>query len=850
MPSKSCPLSKLDRQRETDVKQVSLRLMTNLFERPNPAAPPSGNRACSTLVAFGDNVVAGICGSGSRPKGRNAGKLVSEIMRRLARDFPTATADGRRIVESLVWPFVARVSRRDTWYSDKDYARFYKCVRLMAKRIYGHDKPGSVAQKYVKYWCDWYLHVCMRNIEDYPVDSAFERVPLFSGFLLTFVKRACARYDLSFIASLQKGSKRMWLSLDDVCKFASLAKHKERMQQGAKTPDSIVETIKSVSRRLFQGDGVESKFMPSSSACLQASVADGGALSIFKQFSPDLSVGLVSVNTSLERWRASEHARALEECRRTVEQAGVSRLNTVDVIAIAEPGKFRIITKMDGYLVSALQPIQGYGLQCWKNSGVSTMKDEDLTGRVDALFRVDVSGGDVCAYQAQLISESWGLLASVDYEAATDLLNKDATLAAMTGMEGHRLYQLMRLSFGRGIARYRDKPRVRVVGGKSVPVMGKDGPKYDVTEVAIGEGKGQLMGHPCSFALLCTINLAVWEHALKLYLEDLRCYTDREVRGIIKILRRLVIVNGDDMLFRCDQRLFEHFRDTAAAVGFKFSAGKNYLSSTACLINSQYFKIGDRKAHRVGYLNMKLVTGHNLKNGDGDVLPTQIGKELAKMVQLCPWSACSVPTAFARFNKDLARFGFRPNWFMPVELGGFGYEGGPVPPRYTVEQRRVAAQFVNNGDLSLYRKIGAATKITKRFKGAMGNWAWIEAGPLQEHESTDSDPWTGRLAYIERAMNAGSNTNIENVSVPRRIRRDHRLKPMSLQTIDDYRRRRKVRLHGPVVPPLQNLRNKCTWALYASQAEFLFTRSKTFNRVDNLFEFVNRYGWADILGYT
>jgi len=110
------------------------------------------------------------------------------------------------------------------------------------------------------------------------------------------------------------------------------------------------------------------------------------------------------------------------------------------------------------------------------------------------------------------------------------------------------------------------------------------------------------MGHPLSFPLLCVTNLAVYFHSVKLWKEkltrrllkhcrgfDRRQLIRRELARRAKILRQNVLVNGDDILFKCDDLLFDIFRETAASCGLKISQGKNYRSKLLCMINSQLF---------------------------------------------------------------------------------------------------------------------------------------------------------------------------------------------------------------------------------------------------------------------
>jgi hypothetical protein len=96
------------------------------------------------------------------------------------------------------------------------------------------------------------------------------------------------------------------------------------------------------------------------------------------------------------------------------------------------------------------------------------------------------------------------------------------------------------------------------------------------------------------------------------------------------------------------------------------------------MINSQLFEVRGSHMQRVGYLNQRLLFGNNIKEATSTT-PVMIAQSLNEMVRYCPWAACSIPFAMGRF--DLSWFGrFRPNWYVPVHLGGIGLNRsiGPV----------------------------------------------------------------------------------------------------------------------------------------------------------------------------
>jgi hypothetical protein len=284
-----------------------------------------------------------------------------------------------------------------------------------------------------------------------------------------------------------------------------------------------------------------------------------------------------------------------------------------------------------------------------------------------------------------------------------------------------------------------------------------------------------------------------------------------------------VIVNGDDMLFKCKKSFYPVFLTTSAEAGFKISTGKNYLSPTHALINSQIFRRRCGRMERFGYLNLRLVKGESLKGGVSAATPTMIGRELSVMADLCPWTASCLSTAFRRFRKDDLSW-YRPNWFLPVHLGGFGVHARHSEKfRVTRAQRLLAAMFIHSPQLALYRRQlskqeqgrhGFMAMPLKAIQGALANWRMKESGSkLEEGDQTENkDPWLARLAYAYRVASSGTpdggcnyiSRDYEIIRVL--IQRDYRLKPASLERIGDFYSAYFVSFSTPVCPPLSHLR--------------------------------------------
>jgi hypothetical protein len=277
------------------------------------------------------------------------------------------------------------------------------------------------------------------------------------------------------------------------------------------------------------------------------------------------------------------------------------------------------------------------------------------------------------------------------------------------------------------------------------------------------------------------------------------------------MMRKSVIVNGDDMLFKCTRNFYNIFLEVSKEVGFKISQGKNYLSPDCCMINSQVFKRTFGTMKRFGYLNLKIVKGSSLKGGESNAVPTQLGPDLSRMVERCPWTHCSIPAALNRWKKDWFGPIYRPNWYMPVHLGGFGIPKRFAPPSWKVtrSQRLMAARFVNNPSMALYRRKGMDIPTTK-LAGALVNWKMFPHTYVpNKHEIVASDDWLARLAYAARA-HSGSKEVSDNIFISR-FKPEYRLKPMSYDMLEKYWDAQVYAVQPPTCPPIGYIRLNYVW---------------------------------------
>lgn len=833
------------------------------------------------------------------------------------------------LVESLVWPFVARRSLRPEVFSPKDFQRVIRCFATSAKTITRFITAANDEQTFLKYHLDSLLCRAFSDVggendagvrtpllpelPKFMTSSDGSPVPLFTGWLRKFVARSLAHRDISFFYSLQKGAKQMWPQLGVLKEEQAYAKHKNRLNgKICRVPlgDDLRTVIQRTAREIFPGaPRLPTKFMPTGSSCLQATRRSGGALSltdsfvldpaptpenailrdrqtisgprkrafrdalrrkVFRGASVSLStqqnprqplfekwnyhpdVGIAGSkkpafgsspgfrkmlqerkNSSLQQsmgtlpvlaarfdqWRQAEYTKLSKYAMRRMEpvEGGYPPGLTVKVQAIAEPSKYRLVTIGDGYVYSALQPLQGQMLSAWKMHSSSTMLHDDLTSKVSDIFA------------ATPWEDAYWF--SADYEAATDLLSKDASVTCLGQLRDYPSIDLAIASLAAGTVQYPD-------GSEIV------------------QEEGQLMGHPLSFPLLCTINLAVYRCALLRYSTDAKVSeaVRQERHNFARAAWSAVLVNGDDMLFRAKLDFLKYFRAVASEAGFKFSQGKNYISKDTCMINSQTFtstKAG--KITRHGYLNLRLVKGTNVKSGDSSAEPTMIAKDLSKMVSLCPWTNCAIPAALGRWGEDWLGCDYRPNWYIPVHLGGFGLNLAYAPRdlRITRGQRLTAARFVNDPRLALY-KANSVSVSTAQLAGALMNWKVVKEQYVMLPSDTEvgDDAWLARLSMMSRAilgaegdrpcsdrkalsiLNQQQDTGVcfdkgtpeydyleklpeklEKIAAKKRravLERnlEHRLKPMSFETLAEYWAGRVISTTAVPCPPLAGLRVK------------------------------------------
>jgi hypothetical protein len=664
-----------------------------------------------------------------------------------------------KLVEGLLFSFVGRMHGRCMPLKEEGrmVASFCKTARFIEARRGLEDEDITFVKTH--------LQILMSKAMMSTTSPERPDTPLFVGWAKRFLFRAMARRDLSLIYSLMQ-SKRAWRELGDLKRQKALDDHFSYIceRNGPPLPGWLAEEIEQCSEEILNVFPSEpTKMMPSNSACLQAPRSKGGASSLFDSFNPGYSPkGHVrELDLDLRSWRQKTYESA--RSRLVLDPYTKNHLD-VDVQIIPEPGKFRIITKGDGLLYTALQPVQGQLLSAWKKYHANTMsQNPDI--EVQRILDNTID------------EEDWRWI-SVDYTSATDLLWSESTMYAIA--------PLLNLA-DRDLAFYS-----LLDGGKVKYPDGRVGTKRN----------GQLMGHPLSFPLLCVINEAAVRASAR---EALRMgiLTKRQARLIVNNH----LVNGDDLLMRGPVEFAELFKTISTTLGLQYNTDKSYVSPYAALINSRLYQQSGSVMRRRGYLNLKILFGKSLKDGESASTPDQLTDALNEMMTLCPWTVGCLPMAYRRWSSKWKGW-FQPNWFLPKSLGGYG-----VNPRFasdnvkvTRSQRLFASLSINDPTLALFRQSGQDLGLA-RWVNFTANWKLVPGEELLEDVQTDD--WLARIAYIYRASHLGKVQKVSDAVVASELlrrRKKTRLKPVSWLGLFKWWGASLSTSALPACPPLNQIR--------------------------------------------
>jgi hypothetical protein len=243
------------------------------------------------------------------------------------------------------------------------------------------------------------------------------------------------------------------------------------------------------------------------------------------------------------------------------------------VAAVLEPGKVRTVTagEMLPYWVSR-------SFQKDIHSFLRSIPQFSLCGQplekwhLCFLDRLSSSYGH---YQGMTVDGERTLWVSGDYSAATDMIDIRLTRAC------HQMAMRQLCSAFAGHMSDSQIIEVEKILNACIEPHLVSYPKHMV-EQAVIEGKdlgvaeqqnGQLMGSTLSFPILCIVNFCVAWQALFPHIEDFR--------------KVPILVNGDDILFRCRESQYRIWCEHIENAGFVKSVGKNFAHPNKIFINSQ-----------------------------------------------------------------------------------------------------------------------------------------------------------------------------------------------------------------------------------------------------------------------
>jgi hypothetical protein len=397
------------------------------------------------------------------------------------------------------------------------------------------------------------------------------------------------KHRIAFRNTVLHGIKKGLPQMDPDLISKNLDAYKARLTQVKVTPDFILDEIRANAQRVFgtvtwrdfSGDSSISSI--SMNSCYDNGRSAGGALGdLLNRYKP------VQLNTR-QLLTASYHPRVGVQwidmpfdSSEILAEAKLDALEELDEVskckvhAVLEPLKVRLITAGDTHsnaLWTNLQKLLWRKLQKFKQFRLTGEEISDEI--VNTLASEELPG--------LLGMDKW---CSGDYEAATDNLHMDASLAALEAISGDMTtFAILKKS---------------MCGTKiSFEPFRKLG--YQCPDDFV-QTNGQLMGCVFSFVILCLINLSMYKLSLEAYsgskwkVEDLP-----------------VLVNGDDILFRTNDEHYSVWSDLINQVGFKKSVGKNYTSADFCVINSRYFASTRKGMKMVPYLNLSYLT--NIRKG-------------------------------------------------------------------------------------------------------------------------------------------------------------------------------------------------------------------------------------------
>ncbi len=418
---------------------------------------------------------------------------------------------------------------------------------------------------------------------------------------------------------LKKGLPRPGKSLLDeasVKAYETMTTPVQRSVSDLFTIDKVVKRCEKIVRKLFRENEWNSVEMewPSVSSHANSNRKEGGALGELARQGDLPEAGRIEYEVDVEEqiWDSDVQKLKIKQGSKDLlmnlqaELVRKAQMEPAHAIpqSLAEPLKVRIVTKGPERTYAALRPVQ-------------KMMFRAISCKNDARF---MCGEDMHAKKVNNVLGSldhgckW---LSGDYKAATDNLAIEIS---------HNVVEFIAQRTRMPMA-YRDLLQKALTEHEYVRDDKENG------RVHVGyQARGQLMGSPVSFPILCIANFAlIWEAIFpSKKFEEVQC-----------------IVNGDDCLFQCDEEGKLRWEEMAKAVGLTPSVGKTYFSDQFYVINSVMYDCTQTKTYSVvwthldeedhyyvPYVNFGLLLGLKRSGSkeDGGLESTSIGSRARKLM--------------------------------------------------------------------------------------------------------------------------------------------------------------------------------------------------------------------------
>lgn len=378
-------------------------------------------------------------------------------------------------------------------------------------------------------------------------------------------------------------------------------------------------------------------------------------------------------------------------------------LPKVQVMQIPEPSKVRTLSKPESSLSSIVRPVQRWLLDNWANQPFSTFKGNVSFEDVEKIF-------------------AYPLICNIDYKDATNLLSFDVSqiaLASAIRTLPESFQAVAKTCFGPAwidqfipkakklINRFKKYHTAYALSGLFDDVVCSNIQSYlgNPLPEQLEQKRGQLMGNPLSFPILCLINYTAYVCLLckrhNIPLDDIENYlywNDNSRTRRFKKQLKDCLFNGDDGSFGIfNMKEYAIWKEIVSSFGFKISPGKNFVSEDIVIINSRLFH---RKMKYVNYLNLAVLYRINIKKGNTCHKPDELAGTYKYILDTCPEryrldvisqlehtykDLLTRPTIVrlkkkkGSFSKSLNRrkkshriMRFKRNWTLPFEQGGLG----------------------------------------------------------------------------------------------------------------------------------------------------------------------------------